>query len=531
MQNRNSKMEFFALLTFLVAALMLLTNGFVKRISAQENQVDVYQQIEPLGDVIAKIQEEYVGDADLDKVVEGAIFGMMRSLDDHSSFIPAKALQAVREDTRGEFEGIGVSIQENENNQVVVHSAFVDSPAYEAGVRANDIIIKVDDFAVAEMKLDPATRPGSRLTQAVAEKIRGQRGTPVKVTVSRTNSETGEVEELDFNVRRAKVLVESITEARIFDGGIGYIRLREFSDTSATDIKSRLREFLDQGMTSFVFDLRWNPGGLLTASREVAELFLPRNSLVTYTKGRARKDGSPNQSDMELFTKSGPVVPPGFPIIILVNESTASSSEIVTGALQFYKRALIVGEKTFGKGSVQTIIGLTRPANTALRLTTALYYTPADVTINKNGLLPDIEVPMSDGHDFILRFQMAETHRLDYRLANKQNHGTVSGHDVNLKSEEEVNRAVTNLNRNGRPLSRDSEEAQYSVEDTHLLRAVEVLREEAVWDSLVERYHRDVSETQIAGSFQGEAIGNGREPSQTHHETVPEITPDSPDTP
>jgi carboxyl-terminal processing protease len=510
MKTRNSKTEFFALLTFLVVAAMLLTNGFVKRISAQDNQVDIYQKIEPLGDVIAKIQEEYVGDADLDKIVEGAISGMMRQLDVHSSFIKAKALQGVREDTRGEFEGIGVTIQENEEKQVVIHSALKDSPAMEAGLLANDIIYKVDDFPVADLELDPTTRAGSQRTQAVADKIRGPRGTRVKVTVLRTDPETEEQEEVDIDVRRAKVLVASIDEARIFDGGIGYIRLKEFSDTSAHDIKDQLRDFLDQGMTSFVFDLRWNPGGLLTASREVAELFLPRNSLVTYTKGRPRKNGAPNESDMELFTKSNPVLPPGFPIILLVNQSTASSSEIVTGALQFYKRALIVGEKTFGKGSVQTIIQLRRPASTALRLTTALYYTPADVTINKNGLLPDISVPTSEEHDIILLFQMAETHRHDYLQENAQNHGTTSGHEVNLLTEEDIVRAYTDLRVNGRPLARTAPASQYTAEDTQLLRAVEVLREEAVWDTLVERYHRDVNETQIAGTFNGETVANGR---------------------
>mgnify|MGYP000844974038 FL=1 len=418
MSKKNYRSEFFAIVLFLGAMTLLLTNGFVARIAAQDGQVDVYQAVEPVGVVLETILSQYVRDTNLDRVVQGALIGMMSSLDRHSSFITAEELTAMREDTKGEFEGIGVSIRLDDNKNIVVFKPVPDSPAETAGIRPFDIIVKIDDISTEGMSLSDA-----------ADKIRGQRGTTVKLTIRRKN-EFGEEEEHEFNVKRAKVPLESIVESRMIDGDIGYVRISDFKDNTSRDLRKTLRNFMDAGMKGFILDLRWNPGGLLSASQEVCELFLPRNSLVTYTRGRTSEEGKPAKDDMRLHTEGRPVIPLQLPMIVLVNGQTASSAEIVTGALQYHKRAIVVGQKTFGKGSVQTIIPLERPKMTALRLTTALYYTPADVSIDHQGILPDVEVVMSADEERTLLSQMYRSYESDPSKINEQNHGAVTGDKV-----------------------------------------------------------------------------------------------------
>jgi carboxyl-terminal processing protease len=270
-------------------------------------------------------------------------------------------------------------------------------------------------------------------------------------------------------VGRAKVPLESIKESAVLKGGIGYVRVSDFKDNTGRDLAKKLQEMLDQGMKAFVLDLRWNPGGLLTASKDTCELFLPKGSLVTYTKGRASVEGSANKEDLRLLTEKNPVLPEGLPVVILVNRNTASSAEIVTGSLQFHERALVLGEKTFGKGSVQTIIPMKNPQNTALRLTTALYYTPADVTIDHQGILPDIELAMTQEQEESLAKQMFESFKDNPDNQYHQNHGSMTEYPVTDKT----------------------------VEDVQLKRALEVLAEDGVWANLVKKYHRDVHETQM----------------------------------
>ena len=457
MRTRNSKMEFLTLLTFVVAGLLLLSDGFVARISAQSNEVDVYREIEPIGIVLDTIQDQYVRDVEIKKVVQGALYGMMGSLDEHSSFLSEEDLEVMQEDTQGEFEGIGVSIKLDDEQRIVVFQPIPNSPAVEAGIRPFDIILKIDGVETTGMSLSDA-----------AERIRGPRGTKVHLTLLRIEDGKDEPEVLEVDVRRDKVPLASLKESRLLDSGVGYIRISDFKQNTAQDLKEKLKEFLKSGMKGFILDLRWNPGGLLTASKDVCELFLPRSTLVTYTKGRPR-DGRKNPEDLQLYTGGNPVLPQGFPMIVLVNEQTASSAEIVTGALQFYERAIILGEKTFGKGSVQTIIPLDNPLNTALRLTTALYYTPGDVTIDKNGILPDVEIPMDWDMEKALGKQMYESYEKDPAKIDLQNHGTVTGDQA----------------------------VEGSVEDLQLKRAAELLGESDVWETLVQKYHRDVHITQV----------------------------------
>lgn len=461
MRKKNSQYEFWALAAFLAVAALLLSNGFVGRIAAQGEDVDVYREIEPVGIVLDTILDEYVREPELGTVVEGALVGMMNSLDRHSGYISAEELQQMREDTQGEFEGIGVSIKKNEEGNIMVYAPIPDSPAAEAGLQPFDIIVGIDDISTEGMSLSDA-----------ADRIRGPRGTTVKLTILRKKEKNGEPELLDFDVKRAKVPLESIKEARMLEGGIGYVRISDFKDTTAEDLGEQLEEFLDAGMTALVLDLRWNPGGLLSAAPQTCELFLPKDSLVTYTRGRVQEDGSPHEQDMKLYTERRPQLPPDLPVAVLVNSHSASSAEIVTGALQYYKRAIVVGEKTFGKGSVQTIIPLSKPEEAALRLTTALYYTPADVTIDRQGIRPDVEVVMELEQEQALALQMYESYKDDPSMMNKQNHGAVTGNEV----------------------------TEDTVEDTQLAKAVEILRENPVWERILEKYHKAVSETQVAAS-------------------------------
>lgn len=482
MRTRNSKMEFLTLLTFLAAGVLLLGNGFVARINAQSEEVDVYREIEPIGIVLDTIQDQYVRDVEIKKVVEGALYGMMGSLDEHSSFLSEDDLEIMQEDTQGEFEGIGVSIKLDGQQRIVVFQPIPNSPAVEAGIHPFDIIAKIDGVETVGMSLSDA-----------AERIRGPRGTTVRLTLLRAVEGKEEPEIIEVDVRREKVPLASLKESRLLDGGIGYIRIGDFKQNTAQDLKAKLKEFLKAGMKGFILDLRWNPGGLLTASKDACELFLPRSTLVTYTKGRTR-DGHKNPEDLQLYTGGSPVLPEGFPMIVLVNEQTASSAEIVTGALQFYERAIILGEKTFGKGSVQTIIPLNNPENTALRLTTALYYTPADVTIDKNGILPDVEVPMAWEQEKALGKQMYESFENDPGKIDLQDHGSVTGNQA----------------------------AEGTIEDDQLKRAAEILKESDVWETLVQKYHRDVHITQVTKEEAEKQAKAAAESNETAEGAAPE---------
>ena len=458
MQNRQSKLEFVALLGFLIVATLVLTNGFVARISASGKDVDLYAKVQPIADVLGTILDEYVREPDIDKVVEGALVGMLNSLDRHSSYISADALQQMREDTKGEFEGIGVSIRFDDDKNVLVFQPLGGSPAEKAGILAGDYIIKIDGVSTQGMSLED-----------VAKRIRGPHDSVVKVTTSRRHEGTPEHDIHEFTVKRGNIPLESIKESRLLIDGIGYIRISDFKDNTEKDLAKHIGTLLEKGMTSLVLDLRWNPGGLLSASKQVCEVFLPKNTLVTYTQGR-KTGRSTLSEDVRLYTEKNPMLPPTFPVVVLINDQTASSSEIVTGALQYWKRAIVVGEKTYGKGSVQTIIPLQRPASSALRLTTALYYTPAEVTIDSAGIKPDVEVVLTRKQQVALLKQMFDSVKDDAKLLNQQNHGGASGNEVK----------------------------EETVEDLQLKRAVEVLKEDSVLENLIAKYHKDTHETQVA---------------------------------
>lgn len=463
---RSARSQCLALLCFLLVVTLILANGFAGvagKIFAQEDEPDVFRAVEPVGHVLDEILDNYYEYPDLDRVVEGALIGMMNSLDKHSAYIPKKAFEDMKEDTEGEFEGIGVSIALNEHGFIEVVQPIAGSPAAKAGMLAGDIIVAIDGVS---------TR-GIGLTKA-AGLIKGRRGTKVLLEVLRRFEEEGQApKRLEFEIKRGRIPIESVKGARVLDEGIGHLWLGDFKKKTAKEIEGKLKELTDEGMSSLILDLRWNPGGLLTAAKEVCDLFLPKNTLVTYTKERRTGDGSLTE-DMRLYTdrSSGPVLPENLPMIILVNKQTASSSEIVTGALQYYERAIILGEKTWGKGSVQTIIPLRRPPGSALRLTTALYYTPAEVTINHEGIKPDVEVVMDQSDQGAVFRQMYEF------FAGITRTTPLTGEDAE----------------NGEGT------AEETVGDVQLERAIEILSEDPVFENLLVKYHKDPSETQVAAA-------------------------------
>lgn len=495
MRKNTSKSEFVALLCFVATGILIVTNGFLGRVVAQtEPGVDVYSKIEPIGEVLDRILEEYYTTPDVDKVVEGALQGMLVSLDKHSSYISPEELKAMTEETEGEFEGIGVSIRQEEDGSIIIFQPIPDSPAAKAGLKPFDRLVKIDGVSTEGMDRADA-----------AKLIRGPRGTTVVLMVERGwQGEDAKPETILVPVKRGTIPLESVREARLLDKGVGYIRISDFNKHTAEEIAKRVQAFLPQGMTSLILDLRWNPGGLLSASKEVSELFLPKNSLVTYTEGR--KHGNvKSDADVTLFTEKPPVLPETFPIVLLVNQDTASSSEIVTGALQFWSRALVIGTNTYGKGSVQTIIPLHRPENSALRLTTALYYTPAKVTIHNHGIKPDIEVPMDIEAQNALGKQMLASYETDPSMVHRQNHGGVTGDEVK----------------------------EGTVEDIQLKKAVEIIQEDPVFANLLQKYHKDVQETQVANDTKAqESQGRGViSPNATQENPAAPATPETPAAP
>ena len=475
---RKSRTQFVSLLLFLAVLVFLLTNGFRARIFAQDAEEDVFRKIQPIGIVLQEIQSNYVLRPNMDEMVEGAITGMMNSLDEHSSYISARDFQRLIEDTSGQFEGIGVKIFLDEDKNIVIQQPIPGTPAAKAGVMAGDLIYKIDGLLTKGMALDEA-----------ANKIRGPRGTPVTLSLVRRLEINGELEAdvLEVEIKRGAIPVESIDEARVFENGVGYMRISDFKERTAQEMADKIKGFEKEGLKALIVDLRWNPGGLLDPAREVCELFLPENTLVTYTKTRNR-DGEGLAEDRRYYTQRPPVVPLNMPLIVMVNGLTASSSEIVTGALQFHERAIVVGSKSFGKGSVQTLIQLPNPPGAALRLTTALYYTPAEVSIHHQGILPDVNVPVTFTESRLLQQQLLMSDRDS--TDGTQNHGLNGNAGAEAAEDAAKEPAASSA------LSLLGKE----IEDVQLRRALDIIEEDGVFANLVAKYHKDPTLTQVAAS-------------------------------
>jgi carboxyl-terminal processing protease len=324
-----------------------------------------------LAQALALVEDQYVDIKTPKDLVYGSIQGAVGTLDPHSSFMTPDEFRELQIETKGKFSGIGIEITQKDRILTVV-SPIEGTPAYRAGIQAGDQIVKINGVSTKNMSL----------TEAV-KMIRGAKGSKVTLTINRE----GFTAPKDFSIVREIIPIRSV-RARIVDGGIGYIRLANFQDQTDQDLQNYLKK-MRQKLTPFkglILDLRNDPGGLLDQAVRVADEFLS-SGLIVYTEGR-----SPQQS-MRFYAHAGQKDTPG-PMVVLINEGSASASEIVAGALKDQKRAVIVGTKSFGKGSVQSILPL--EDGSALRLTTALYYTPSGITIQDKGIMPDIEVKEPD---------------------------------------------------------------------------------------------------------------------------------------
>lgn len=343
-------------------------------------------------EVLELVNNQYVepGRVDYRELTKSALQGMVASLDPHSEFMDARDYAELREEIHSEFGGIGVQVEMQEG-QVVVIAPIAGSPGEEAGILRGDRIISVDGEPLTETTID-----------AVVSRLRGQPGTPVDVGFFRPNTER------EFSVRivRELIRVESVREVRLLPDGTGYINLAQFSERSGEEVRQALRQLTEQGMTALILDLRNNPGGLLTTAVEVAEPFFPRNELIVYTQGR-------QAADREEFRSNLRGEPIAVPVAVLINGGSASAAEIVAGALKDTRRAVIVGERSFGKGSVQSIFRLNE--GEALRLTTARYFTPGGQTIHERGVTPDVELVMTPQEDRNLARQRARPDLTDPR--------------------------------------------------------------------------------------------------------------------
>src|SRR5215204_880470 len=336
--------------------------------AAKAAVADTYRQLNLFGDVFERVRYDYVERPDDGKLVESAINGMLQGLDPHSSYMDPKNFKDMQIQTRGEFGGLGIEVT-MEEGLVKVVAPIDDTPAAKAGVMANDIITHLDDDAVQ----------GLTLNQAV-EKMRGAPNTKIRLKVMRKGKDTP----LEITLVRDVIRVRSV-RTRMEGEDVGYIRLTQFNEQTTEGLKRAINEMAVQGdkLKGYVIDMRNNPGGLLEEAISVSDAFLDKGEIVS-TRGRNAEETQRRNAKPGDLAKNKP-------IIVLINGGSASASEIVAGALQDHKRATVIGTRSFGKGSVQTIIPL-GSGNGALRLTTARYFTPSGRSIQAKGILPDVEV-------------------------------------------------------------------------------------------------------------------------------------------
>ncbi len=362
--------------TRIIVALVImifLGTGSIAGADEKENDdknssLKTYEKLKVFSEILSLVESNYVDSVGSEALIEGAIKGMVKALDPHSSYLPPKSYKNMLVDTSGKFGGLGIEISIRKGLLTVV-SPIEDTPAFNAGIKAGDKIIKIEDESTLDMTL----------TDAVS-RLRGENGTPITITIFRDSLDVPK----EFTIVRAIIKVRSVKK-KIYRNEIGYVKIRSFSKNTSSDLDAALAEFERKGVTKLVLDVRNNPGGLLNQAVEVSDRFLKKENLIVYTKGRT------DEQNMR-FTTHDKVKRVTYPMIILVNGGSASASEIVAGALQDLGRAVILGTTTFGKGSVQTIIPLTD--GSALRLTTARYYTPSGRVIQENGIVPDIIVEM-----------------------------------------------------------------------------------------------------------------------------------------
>jgi len=348
-----------------ILIILLLINFFFLK-NAYSSEKDIYQKIDLFGEVLEKINKEYVDEIDQSESMDAAIDGLLQSLDPYSGYMSPKTFDEMQTDTSGEFGGLGIEVT-MESGVVKVISPIDDTPASRAGIKAGDYIVKIENTQVQ----------GKSLSEAV-DLMRGPVGSSIELTIRRR----GEKKALIFEVTREIIEIKSV-KADLLDKNIGYLRLTSFNENSAQQIEKEIKELeKNKKLKGYILDLRNNPGGLLSQAIRISDFFLENGEIVS-TKSRKSSE------NRKWFAKKGDITK-GKTLIVLINYGSASASEIVAGALKDHKRAILLGENSYGKGSVQSIIPLKNKG--AIRLTVAKYYLPSGKSISEVGVSPDIEI-------------------------------------------------------------------------------------------------------------------------------------------
>ena len=358
---------------------------FLEKVNSAE--IDIYKKIDLFGEVLEKINKEYVDEINQSESMDSAINGLLQSLDPYSSYMSPEIFEEMQTETSGEFGGLGIEVS-MEAGVVKVITPIDDTPASKAGIKAGDYIVKINDIQVQ----------GKSLSEAV-DLMRGPVGSGIELTVRRRGAKKA----LTFNVVREVIEVQSV-KSELLENNIGYLRLTSFNDNSSQQIKKQIKKLKkNKNLNSYILDLRNNPGGLLSQAIKISDFFLENGEIVS-TKSRKKSE------NRKWFAKKGDVLD-GKTLLVLINYGSASASEIVAGALKDHKRAILVGENSYGKGSVQSIIPLKNKG--AIRLTVAKYYLPSGKSISQVGVRPDIEVN-EEGDNF--RIKTDTDNQLNYAI-------------------------------------------------------------------------------------------------------------------
>ena len=351
-----------------IIIIFLFSFFFINKVSAESN-TNIYEKIDLFSEVLNKINNEYVEEVNQSDTIDAAINGVLQSLDPYSGYMSPEMFRDMQTETSGKFGGLGIEVG-MEHGVVKVISPIDNSPASRAGVKAGDYIVKINDIQVQ----------GKSLIEAV-ELMRGPVGSDIEITVRRI----GVKKSIIFTITREIIKIESV-KSKYIDEGIGYLRLTSFNENSGNQIKKKIKEFNNKkDLKGYILDLRNNPGGLLSQAIKIADFFLEDGEIVS-TKGRKKSE------NRKFFAKKGDLTN-GMTLIVLINYGSASASEIVAGALKDHKRAILVGENSYGKGSVQSVIPLKNKG--AIRLTISKYYLPSGKSISEVGVTPDIEIEES----------------------------------------------------------------------------------------------------------------------------------------
>lgn len=408
---RKNKLLFISLF-----AGLMLSVADVNAAKKTEDTASTYELLNLFGEVMERAKLTYVEEVTDKKLIESAINGMLTSLDPHSSYLDAESFNYMNEQTKGKFGGLGIEVT-MDNGLVKVVSPIDDTPAAKAGIKAGDYITHIDGETVVGMSLNEAV-----------SKLRGKIGTKVKLAIRRVNSKP-----IDLTIKRQEIKIQSV-KSDIKDDAISYIRISSFTediDKAITEAVTKAQKQLKNKFLGIVIDVRNNPGGLLDQAVEVSDLFLEKGEIVS-TRSR-------NENDTVKFMATEGDIAKGLPIVVIINEGSASASEILAGALQDHHRAIILGERSFGKGSVQTVIPLrdaTRDFG-AMRITTARYYTPSGRSIQAKGIEPDIEVKpakVEELESYALNISEAE---LNNALKNDSDEGN-NNKDKKTKKKEDL---------------------------------------------------------------------------------------------